>query len=192
MAKKSKGDKTPRNLWVINQHENTLLIPYTDRSGNSVAVAIPQTYIPINLTLNGSRRDIINAPNYKRAIMLKLIREVSEEEVEKIFKNKDAQVEQDRIYKLAENISLNGDETIDVRIENMVDRNDDSSVLAHTVTSIESHDAQNNKFRSLVNSGKMNVQAAKLIKREIKKEEDKKKRNRTLFVMARDFIEENE
>lgn len=186
MAKKDKD--RGKGLWVINKDKNSVLIPMDDRAGRPVALTLHQTWIPQDMTMQGSRKDIINAPNFKRAEMLSLIQVISDAEAEKILATKDAQIEQSRIYSLAENIRLNGDINVDVSV---IDSNNEDTVVAHAVLTEETHSQQNNKFRSMVNSGKMNVQSARLIRKEIKQEEDKSKRNRTLWNLAKEYIEEH-
>lgn len=180
------------SLWLLNRSAENLIIPFVDRAGQHQALNLPVTWIPQDVTIQGTKKEITQAPMFRRAEMLKLVTVMSDAEASKILKDREAQIEQDRIYRIHENIKLIGDPSITVSSDTTVidARNEgEDEIRLHSITSLADHAAQSNRFRTMVNSEIMTGTIAMRLKKWIKQEPDKSKRNRSLWNLAKAFLE---
>lgn len=90
------------SVWVMNYSDpkGNLHFSAADGMGGQVIVKIPVTWIPIDLTTQLTKNNILNNPIFRRFVMQGLVRIVSNESAMKIMESKNAQEEARRVYSL--------------------------------------------------------------------------------------------
>lgn len=74
-------------------------IPIKTKTGESVLLLVPATWIPIDLSLFADKADIQQAARFRHMLRTKQIELISPEEAEKVLATKDAQKEQEYLNK---------------------------------------------------------------------------------------------
>jgi hypothetical protein len=80
-------------LFVVNQTESIQTFIIENQRGAKNLVTVPKTWIPIDLSLQAKRSDIIVSPNYRKVISLKNIKPIDEETAHKILSTPEARAE---------------------------------------------------------------------------------------------------
>lgn len=92
-------------LFVLNNAEprGDILLTIPKDKGRDQMVVIPPTWIPIDLTMQCRREDILNSPDFRRVLARQFVIAIDPDEAEKFFDvNSSAKVELDRILGRAE------------------------------------------------------------------------------------------
>lgn len=120
-------EKSPdSSVWVYNttdkngqRMKGVLNLSVPDGMGNSVAINIPVTWIPIDLTAQATKAAILSAPAFRRLVQMGAVTLTTSELAEKIFESADAQMEAGRIYNIISSVEMDK-ATPPVEVKNMI------------------------------------------------------------------------
>ncbi len=87
-------------LWVVNSSNPRGIVHLNTRDGmgNSVAVSITTTWIPLDLTTQATKHAIISSPEFRKLVTMGLLKVVSPESAILFMESADAQKEAQRVY----------------------------------------------------------------------------------------------
>lgn len=149
-------------LWARNISDEVVSFTMTPRdgSGREIAVIVPKTWIPIDLSEHATRADLESSPMFSRCVNRKLLELVPEAEAARIMAREDAREEYNRIFN-----PYNGgvkpvdDGTPVAKVEDSSASNED--VLLSTIGSALDDTASVNQFKVMANRSKMTHSLAK-------------------------------
>lgn len=106
-------EKEKGPIWVINNSAATnppgadLFITVAAAKGNTVTIVkVPRTWLPVNLNEQAPRQDILDSPQFLRAVSSGILRLISAEEAQDKNTNSGAPIERERLVQ-AENAVKN-------------------------------------------------------------------------------------
>lgn len=70
----------------------------SDGQGNNIVVAVPVTFIPVDLTTQATKQAVTASPTFRRMVAQGLLKLVREEEALRMMETSEAQKEAERIY----------------------------------------------------------------------------------------------
>jgi hypothetical protein len=94
------ADKESSSLWVVNKTKprGVLNVSMPDGLGGTVVMVIPITWIPIDLTTQATKENLLKSPVFRRLVTNGSIGLIDEAQAEGIMVGGDAQKEAHRVY----------------------------------------------------------------------------------------------
>jgi hypothetical protein len=94
------ADKESSSLWVVNKTNprGVLNVSMPDGLGGTVVMVIPITWIPIDLTTQATKENLLKSPVFRRLVTNGSIGLIDEEQAEDIMSDSEAQKEAKRVY----------------------------------------------------------------------------------------------
>ena len=133
---KKYGDDTAAGLWVINRltPRGQYLFSCMGEMNRPTTIAIPCTFIPVDLVSQGPKKSILESPSFRRALERGAIEIVDNKEVAELFAtHKRSQAEQSRLNRMSANVSGAQRSTYDLDVESGAAQSND--VAAQTLVS---------------------------------------------------------
>lgn len=98
--KSIEADKSSSSLWVVNKTlpRGVVNISMPDGLGGTTVMEIPITWIPVDLTTQATKENLLKSPVFRRLVTSGSIGLIDEEQAEQIMDNGDARKEATRIY----------------------------------------------------------------------------------------------
>lgn len=101
-AEQSKGS----SVWAINntaaidQRQGVINVSVVEGTGRTSVVKLPITFIPVDLTMQATKRAILESPDFRRLVGGGFIKLISEQDAEKALESEEAKKEQRRLFNL--------------------------------------------------------------------------------------------
>lgn len=103
------------NVWVINNSKprGNISLTLTDSVAGKIAVTIPVTFIPIDLTTQATKDAIVANPTFRKLVSMRMILICSEDYANSVMSTPEGEREHNRIYNVlqsynAEEASMSG------------------------------------------------------------------------------------
>lgn len=150
------------SLYVLNPRKEACAIVFEDRNGKGQTLPIPVTWVPIDLTLSAPKDVLEDAPSFRRAKALNLIKVISDKEAQEILRKPGASDELARILSYGSSIvsdKLEAGEFVNVEI----DTSEEELTFAAFEDETRDEASLVNQFQLLKNTGGMTESLAKKI-----------------------------
>lgn len=194
-----KEDRGP--VYVINNlkggYKGMIIVPIARRSGNGQDVLrIPPTFIPVDLTLQVSKSQILDSTEFRRTVGKKLVILVNPEYARRLLATDEAQRELQQVSEnmaraklMVESQIMNGNTNAETSMVNEVDDSEVDSASMHNAASHEEDEGETEveakapvRVKSDRNmTDRQKAQAAQALKNAEEEEEAKKPQPRTKF-----------
>jgi hypothetical protein len=193
-------EKEPRGpVYVINNlkgvYKGMVIVPIARRNGNGQdVVRIPPTFIPVDLTLQVSKDQLLDSSEFRRTVGKKLVVLVNPEYARRLLDTEDGRREAQQVQEnmaraklMVESQIMNGNTNEEASMVNDIDDSEVDSLNMHQSASQEEEDAEEGAPTSVRVKSNRNMtdrqkaQAAQALKNAEEAEEANRPQPRTKF-----------